>query len=312
MILETATEEAHINIALVKYWGKRVEADNTPLNDSLSITLPHPHLRTQTTVSKSTKDELILNGHPSPLNSRMLRVLEYVRKYTNDNTPLKIESRNFMPTGCGLASSASGYAALAKALSAYYNISDSEFICNVARLGSGSATRSVYPGLVQWHCEGNQVSHVNLSWPGLVCLVCIVDGTPKSTSSTKGMRRSCDTSLLLRSRILSLRPQESIDKLSLAFAAHNFASFAECVMQESNQLHAICLDTFPPLHYLTDTSFRIMDAIHQLNQFGVTAAYTFDAGPNAFVFCLQPDVEQVRLEIEQFTRGIHVVELFQS
>ena len=203
---------------------------------------------------------------------------------------MRIESRNTVPTASGLASSASGIAALAFALIKLYKLEEfysMSTLSSIARLGSGSACRSLFAGLVHWH--GEEAEGVGF-WKGLNGFVVVICGDRKKISSTMGMQRTMKTSSLFQHRIKTVVP-ERIESMLQAIKNLNFPVFAELAMKDSNNFHACCLDTFPPISYLNSESMRIVAAVHEFNeQMGRTAVgYTFDAGPNAVIFGIDSD-----------------------
>lgn len=229
-ILTEITAEAPINIAIIKYWGKQDSEQNIPLNDSISLTLSSDCMKSNTTVKFNdslVEDRLILNGIKYPINKRVERVLKFVRhvkktqeKDDKKKTLLKsqewildckveIISRNNFPTAAGLASSASGYAALGKALHYLYfgqfesssskivkgNKKHNQFISHIARIGSGSACRSVDGGFVKWLQNNGKNSHAiqlqNESyWADLRVIICVASHHRKKVSSAEGQQRS--------------------------------------------------------------------------------------------------------------------------
>jgi diphosphomevalonate decarboxylase len=119
-------------------------------------------------------------------------------------------------------------------------------------------------------------------------MICIVSDKKKETSSSAGMQTSVATSELMKTRIDDVVPRR-IETIKTAILNRDFEKFAEITMRESNQFHAICMDTFPPISYLTDVSRRIIHLVHVFNECGVKLAYTFDAGPNAVVYSIYPE-----------------------
>ncbi|XP_066922255.1 diphosphomevalonate decarboxylase-like [Clytia hemisphaerica] len=308
---------APINIAVIKYWGKSDESLNIPLNSSLSITLATEDLCTETQVSFDDSlgsDELWLNGKQEDitLNKRIIRVLKEVRKIffeQNNNKsfekdisklPIKISSVNNFPTAAGLASSASGYACLAKCLGKLFDLRIK--LSYLARLGSGSASRSIDGGFVKW-MKGNclkgtdSVAHqiaTENHWEDLKCVILVVSNKQKSVPSTQGMRNSVETSELLKLRVQNI-VEPRLAAMEQAIKDKNFENFAALTMKDSNQLHAICQDTYPPITppYLNATSHKIIKLITDYNKNGIKAAYTFDAGANAFLFTLKESLHEL-------------------
>jgi len=314
-----ATVSAPTNIACIKYWGKASTALNTPINSSISITLSQCDLRAVTTASASTsftKDRLWLNGAEEDISgSRRFRACldgvralasnkidsetgeTVVRKEEWSSMHVHVSSFNTFPTAAGLASSAAGYAALVSAL---VNLFDAKEryegeLSAIARQGSGSACRSMHGGFVAWRmgqkADGSdsiadQVADENY-WPNIRVLILVVSDKKKGTSSTAGMNTSVATSQLLSHRATKIVP-ESMKMIEEAFLARNFQKFGRITMEDSNQFHATCLDTFPPIFYMNDVSRIIIRVVHAYNDWSgeIRAAYTFDAGPNAVIYTL--------------------------
>lgn len=218
---------------------------------------------------------------------------------------LRVVSENNFPTAAGLASSAAGYSCLVYTLATLYGLQDEIELSALARMGSGSACRSIYGGFVQWQRgeadDGHDSTAVQLApathWPDLELLILVVNDAHKKTSSTSGMSRSVATSPLLQHRAAVVVPQR-IAEMRQAIAEKNFDTFAQLSMRDSNQFHAVCLDTFPPCVYLTDVSHAVINAVHSYNAAWTAvegceqtkAGYTFDAGPNACILILRENV----------------------
>ncbi|KAH9920126.1 GHMP kinase, partial [Fomitopsis serialis] len=253
MAVYQATASAPVNIACIKYWGKRDTKLILPTNSSLSVTLDQDHLRSTTT------------------SRRTLQLSTYA---------VHISSRNNFPTAAGLASSASGFAALVSSLAALYQLpaSPSE-LSLIARQGSGSACRSLFGGSIH-------------------ALICVVSDDKKGTSSTSGMQRTVETSALLQHRIKHVVPAR-MKAISEAILARDFDAFARITMQDSNQFHAVALDTDPPIFYMNDVSRAIIALVVEYNRVAVAAggklkaAYTYDAGPNAVIYAPKENLKEI-------------------
>ncbi|CAD5111318.1 DgyrCDS634 [Dimorphilus gyrociliatus] len=308
--MKTVTFTAPVNIAVVKYWGKRDDKLILPLNSSLSATLDQDVMCAKTTVacSKEFKESsLWLNGKREDINStRIQNVIKTIKKLALEKNPsneiiswnVEIRSCNNFPTAAGLASSAAGFACLVSALANLYEIEGD--LSEIARQGSGSACRSVLGGWVAWDKGTNskdsiarQIADEN-HWPDMRVLIIVVNAGHKSTTSTGGMARSVETSRLLELRAKEIVP-DMMRKMEKAILQKNFDEFAELTMRDSNQLHAICLDTYPPISYMNDTSRFIQYVVHSINDFHQTnkVAYTFDAGPNACLYLLEENAQLV-------------------
>lgn len=303
------TAKAPVNIAVIKYWGKADEALKIPINDSISGTLSIDEMCATTSIAISdnfNSDELWLNGSKQSMSngSNAKLLLEEIRMLSKLDSELlsykvHIVSYNNFPTAAGLASSAAGYACLAFVLGRAYGISDPTELSKLARRGSGSACRSLFGGFVQWHQgrdhESSKASQVvdDLHWPAMRVIICVINDAQKDVSSSEGMLRSVQTSQLLKYRSSTVVP-ERISKIKSAILDKDFERFASITMQDSNQFHAICLDTFPPLFYLNDTSRQVVRICSIINaHYGCNkVAYTFDAGPNACIYLLDDFVDQ--------------------
>ncbi|GAA5993283.1 hypothetical protein JCM10908_001411 [Rhodotorula pacifica] len=326
-----ATCTAPVNIAVVKYWGKRDTTLILPTNSSLSVTLSQDHLRSLTsakcitTAATTTGDRLWLNGEEEEIKEggRTHRCLAELRKMRKDfesrddslpklsTYPLHIASENNFPTAAGLASSASGLSALIATISTLYSLTPENGISvsdlsRIARQGSGSACRSMFGGYVAWEMGTRPDGHDSVAvevapashWPDLHALILVVSDKKKGTPSTAGMQRTVATSDLLQHRIDKVVPAR-MERISTAILARDFDQFAIETMADSNQFHAVCLDTVPPIFYLNDVSRAVIQLVSELNRAsveagkGYVAAYTYDAGPNAVLYVREKDVQHV-------------------
>ncbi|VDL75705.1 unnamed protein product [Nippostrongylus brasiliensis] len=165
----------------------------------------------------------------------------------------EVSSVTNFPVGAGLASSAAGFAAIAFAIGVLFKLPMEE-VSILARRGSGSACRSVFGGLVEWQA-GNDPSGLDsvavqrlpgTSWPELRCVIVVLDESEKEVGSSEGMRRTAASCEVLQYRASTVVPAR-IQRLLKAYETHNFDEFARIVMADSNQLHAVCMDSFPPL-----------------------------------------------------------------
>ncbi|KAJ3683138.1 hypothetical protein LUZ60_013365 [Juncus effusus] len=307
----TATGRSPTNIAVIKYWGKRDEELILPINDSISLTLDPLHLSATTTAAvspKFEKDRMWLNGKEMSLaTERYQKCLNEIRKraseFSDEKRGIKIKkedwqklhvhisSYNNFPTAAGLASSAAGFACLVFTLAKLMNVKeDLGEISSIARQGSGSACRSLYGGFVKWamgnNADGSDSCAIQLAdenhWTDLVIIIAVVSSKQKETSSTSGMRETVETSTLIEHRAKSVVP-ERIVKMQEAINKKDFEWFTKLACKDSNQFHAVCLDTSPPIFYMNDTSHRIINLVERWNRSEGTpqVAYTFDAGPNA-------------------------------
>jgi len=242
--------------------------------------------------------------------------MKRLRKEVEDRDPAEpklstfgvhIASFNNFPTAAGLASSASGFAALVSSLAQLYKLPVSPSkLSLIARQGSGSACRSLFGGFVAWE-QGTQPDGLDSlaiqvapqsHWPDIHALICVVSDDKKGTSSTSGMQRTVETSTLLQHRVTYVIPQRMKD-ISQAILDRDFDKFAGITMADSNQFHAVALDTEPPIFYMNDVSRAIIALIVEYNRVSVAkglgrkAAYTYDAGPNAVIYTLKENVKEI-------------------
>lgn len=316
---------APVNIAVIKYWGKRNEELILPINSSLSVTLHQDQLKTTTTVatSRSFQDDRIwLNGKEEDINHPRLQsclreIRRLARKRRNDGDPgldstalshkVHICSVNNFPTAAGLASSAAGFACLVYTLARVFGVEGE--LSGIARQGSGSACRSMYGGFVQWIMGQKDDGKDSLAqqvepethWPEFRILVLVASAERKHVGSTSGMQTSVQTSHLLKHRAESVVPGRMVEMIE-AVRRKDFATFAELTMKDSNQFHATCLDTYPPIFYLNSVSQQVISLVHRYNRhYGETrVTYTFDAGPNAVIFTLQQHVSEFVQVVQHF------------
>lgn len=315
-----ATYDAAPNIALVKYWGMRDERLGLPMNSSISVTLDR--LRTRTTVRFDralSADLLVLNGVGTggrPWEA-VHRFLTLVRRMAGTSLPAEVVTTNNFPTASGLASSASGFAALAGAAShaAGLRLSD-RALSRLARRGSGSASRSIFGGFVEWRAghrsDGDDCYAVPRfgpgHWTGLVDVVALVRDAPvKTMRSAVAMQRSVRTApgYARRQRVLPAR----IRAVRAALGRRDAARLFDLIMEECDDFRSVCETTRPSLQYLTPASRQILATVRGLNaDTGRTVAgYTHDAGAHVHIFTLQRDASRLRRrlsEVEGVTRVV--------
>lgn len=220
---------------------------------------------------------------------------------------MHIASYNNFPTAAGLASSASGFAALVASLAALYQLpTNPSQLSLIARQGSGSACRSLFGGFVAWEMgskpDGTDSYAIEVAprehWPDMHALICVVSDDKKGTSSTSGMQRTVETSELLQHRIKNVVPRR-MEEISRAIKERDFDSFAKITMADSNQFHAVALDTEPPIFYMNDVSRALIAIIVELNRVSVektghlAAAYTYDAGPNCVIYAPEANMKEI-------------------
>ncbi len=280
---------AHPNIALIKYWGKQTRAGNLPATPNLSITLDS--LATDTVVTEHHEDEVWLNQE-RVIDQKIIRFLEELRAEF-ELSPIKIETSNNFPTGAGLASSASGFAALICAINQHAELGlDADLMSDWARRGSASAARSLFGGYVAlvpplWRAQPiAPASH----WP-LKTVVAITNETRKLISSSEGMERS-----RLTSDFYTTWVRGAGDDFAGAFDAINnkdFDALAEIAELSCLKMHSVMLTSVPTLSYWNPATLACMDAVRELRQQGTPVFFTVDAGPQVKAVCEPQYAERV-------------------
>jgi diphosphomevalonate decarboxylase len=287
-----ATATAHANIALVKYWGKRDDALVLPQAASLSVALDK--LVTTTSVELGAPDDsLELDGKPaSPEQLARARALldaaEIRRK-------ARIVSRNGFPTGAGLASSASGFAALAAAACAADGQQRTqEELSALARRGSGSAARSVPGGWAVWEGESARQVFPHDHWDLRLCVAVCASG-PKAVGSRDGMRATRETSPYHVAWIEQCR--RDLPRALHLVAARDLPGLGALSELNALRMHADALAADPPLLYWQPATVACLLALRALREEGIQAWGTIDAGPHVVVLCAPADAAKVEVRL---------------
>ncbi|WP_022917326.1 diphosphomevalonate decarboxylase [Ruania albidiflava] len=292
-----ATARAFPNLALVKYWGKRDEDLILPVAGSLSLTLDA--FPTTTTVRLDPgrdQDTFELNGAAATGTAaqRVTAFLDLVRERAGATTRASVRSVNEAPTGAGLASSASGFAALATAAAAAYGLDlDTSALSRLARRGSGSAARSVIGNVAIWHAgTDDETSFAEpVPAPDLAMVVATVDCAAKAISSREAMRRTASSSPYFVAWITST--ETTLTEMVAACRAGDFTRIGQITEAHALRMHGLIASTEPPIRYLQPRSIEVMDAVVALREEGVEAYSTADAGPNVAVLVRPEQAEAV-------------------
>ncbi len=299
--MSAATAIASPNIAFIKYWGNRDHALRLPSNGSISMNLDGLTTVTEVTFDPSLDvDVLVLNGsqQTGPAYERVSEHLGRVRALAGIRAHARVESSNNFPTGTGIASSASGFAALtlAAAAAAGLELDESE-LSRLARTGSGSACRSIPGGFVEWLAgEDDSDSYAfSLAPPehwDLIDCIAIVSQEHKPTGSSEG-HILADSSPLHAARLAQV--PSHLDRCRRAILEKDFGALAEIIELDSNMMHAVIMTSTPPLIYWQPATLTIMQEVQSWRRQGTPACYTIDAGPNVHVICQAEAAEQVEV-----------------
>lgn len=306
----TVTAIAHPNIALVKYWGKRDIPLNLPAVPSLSLTLGP--WRTRTSVTWGTdRDEVVLDGRAAS-EAEARRALRFVDHIDPVRPPCRIETDNDFPTGAGLASSASGFAALALAATmASGHPSDSSHLSRIARIGSGSACRSLWGGFVRWDrgerddgLDSHGVPVETEPWD-LRMVVAIIDEGKKAVGSTAGMERSRATSPLWSAWLADA--DRNVAEAEAAVRARDLQRLGEVMERSTFAMHATMQTSTPPLLYWQPGTVAALREVFALRQAGIGAWATMDAGPQVKVLCETSVADRVSDALQRVARRVVVL-----
>jgi diphosphomevalonate decarboxylase len=299
------TVEVPANIAFVKYWGARDLERAIPVNASISMTLSRCVSRsTVEALADGAPDEVWLAADDGSLSlagesfSRRVHAhLETLRQQLGSHAGFRVGTRNSFPAAAGLASSASGFAALALAVArALGREPDRPELSRLARLsGSGSAARSVFGGYVEWPEEGSDgdgpaVPLAPSEHWDLRDVIAIVETGAKEVSSLEGHRRAPSSPYF--DRRLALLPAR-LDTVRRAIAACDLATLGPVLEEEAIDLHLIAMSSRPPVFYWNPGSVAVLGAVRDLRRDGIAAFSTMDAGANVHVICEAADEPRV-------------------
>ncbi len=305
-----AVATAPANIAFVKYWGARDLGRALPLNPSISMTLAACVSRTAVEVLPGTGDDEVWwaagvaavadPGAPrhapaAPFAARVRRQLDNLRRRAGSAARLRVVTANSFPAAAGIASSASGFAALTVAAAAALGLDPSpgELSSLARESGSGSAARSVLGGYVEWPdpagADPDDPRAVQLAPPehwALRDVVAVVAAGPKEVSSLEGHRRAPGSPHFARR--LELLPGR-LERVRAALRDRDLAALGTVVEEEAVELHLVAMSSRPPIFYWAPASLAVLAAVRELRAAGVGAWASFDAGANAHVLCEPAD-----------------------
>ncbi|MGJ8514137.1 Homoserine kinase [Carnimonas sp. R-84981] len=282
-----ARAKAHTNIALSKYWGKRDNDLILPMNGSLSLTLDAFHTTTEVRfVEERGIDTVVLNDQPLDASAaaKVSRFLDRVRELKGVDWRAEVRSYNEVPTGAGLASSASAFAALAAAASQALGLELSERELSIlARKGSGSASRSIFGGFALWQAGHDDQS--SYAYPlqsplhdDIAMLVVVINAAHKPVSSREGMRRTVETSPYYPAWVDDA--EQRLGEMKQAVVEGDFTRMGELAEMSAMRMHASMLAAEPPFCYWESGSLQAMQTVRELRAQGHQCYFTMDAGPN--------------------------------
>ncbi|MCC6625739.1 MAG: diphosphomevalonate decarboxylase [Deltaproteobacteria bacterium] len=288
---------ANVNIALVKYWGKaqlkRPEDVNLPAVPSLSLTLDGLFTLTRARFAPELEaDRIVLDGAPllGEERARAVALLDALRRTHGVVSPFEVVSDNHVPTAAGLASSASGMAALAAAAGRLVGLDptadeDARALSALARVGSGSAARSVFGGWVVWDgpCARPLAPADHLP---IAVVIAVVARGRKPIGSRDAMNHTAETSPYHGAWVA--QAHATFDEAVDAVRRRDFDAIMHAMERSTWRMHAAAMAADPPVFYWQPASVAVLREVERMRADGIACGATLDAGPNVKVFC-RPD-----------------------
>lgn len=301
--MSRAVARSHPNMALVKYWGKQDERLILPAAGSLSLTIDaFPTTTEVQLLPDAASDTFSLNGAPgsSGQTARVAALLDIVREMAGSNVHASVSSISEVPTDAGLASSAAGFAALATAAAAAYGLElSTRDLSRLARRGSGSATRSIIPGLAVWHAGSDEESFAEpVQGPDMRMIFVTLSRGTKPVSSREAMRICMLTSPYYSAWVDSTK--WTLEGALEACRDNDFTRLGRITEVHANRMHALIQSTDPSIRYLSQRSYEVFDAVQQLRSEGIECYATADAGPNVVVLAKPEQAEAIAGALQQY------------
>ncbi len=311
--MTSATAVAGTNIALVKYWGKRDEVLNLPATGSLSLTLDRLGTRTRVAFDggDGAHDRVTLDGGPASekVAARVTTFLDRVRARAGIAARATVVTDNSVPTASGLASSASGFAALALAATGAAGLALAPTELSVlARLGSGSAARSIFGGFVEMargtHADGSDAAarplDAGAGW-NVRLVVAITAAGEKALGSTAAMRRTAETSPYYEAWVRGV--DGDLAAARAAIAGRDLTALGNVAERSAMRMHASAMAADPPILYWNPATIAAMARVRALRAEGASAFFTIDAGPHVKVLCDAREAEPIAAALAE-TPGV--------
>jgi diphosphomevalonate decarboxylase len=288
------------NIALCKYWGKRDNQLNLPVTNSLSIGLNNKGAKTTISVIEGPEDCVIVNKQAVPQDAHFAQALKvYLDLFrAGPDTHFRIETEVNIPIAAGLASSACGFAAVIRALNNLYNWELEDTMLSVlARLGSGSASRSLWHGFVEWQrgeCAEGLDSHgvpLATKWPEFRIGLVILESAQKKQSSRHAMENTVRTSPFYKAwpSVVS----EDLGIAKRAILDHDFRTLGAVSEANALAMHALMLTARPSIMYTTEQTLKFQNQVWTARDAGLSLYFTQDAGPNLKLLFLEKELDAV-------------------
>ncbi len=314
MIELSAKAVSHPNIAFIKYWGNRDSSLRIPVNGSISMNMAELETITTVTFTPSlSADQLTLNGKKADPGQvqRVTDFLDIIRKMAGFNFFADVVSTNNFPTGAGIASSAAAFSALALAGSKAAGLElDEKTLTRLARRGSGSASRSIPDGFVEWlpgstDEDSYSISLASASSWDLRDVIAVVAADEKKTGSSEG-HGLAGTSPFQTTRVADAPRRLSICRE--AIISHDFDKLSAVMELDSDMMHAVMMTSTPALFYWEPASLRIIKSVPMWRNQGIPCAYTIDAGPNVHILCPASSKDDISSRLSNMDGVVTVLE----
>lgn len=285
------TARSCANIAFIKYWGRKNHALRLPLNASISMNLDNATTTTTVVFDAALHtDSVQIQGKDAAPDAaaRVSKHLDRVRELAGITTHARVASHNSFPMGAGIASSASAFAALTVAAARAAGLDlDEHALTILARLGSGSACRSIPAGFVEWHtADTSDESYAEQIAPpeywDLRDLIAIVQTEHKKVGSTKG-HELVDPSPFAAVRLAEA--ERALPLVRTALLKRDFATFGLATEDEAIRMHVVAMTAQPSVLYWSPETVRIIHAVREWRADGFPVYFTIDAGANVHVLC---------------------------
>jgi diphosphomevalonate decarboxylase len=303
------TARAHANIALVKYWGKRDAARNLPAAGSLSLTLAALTTITSVRFDDALAADAIAFGGASE-RARIVEFLDLVRARAGIATRAEVASENRFPTASGLASSASGFAALALAATRAAGLAlDPRELSRLARQGSGSAARSIFGGLVRMRAEDDDAwaepIEAGAFAARLRMVIAIVGGGAAKAHGSRDAMEHCAETSPLYAGWLAVVPRD-LAAAEAAIARGDLEALGELAEANALAMHATAIASRPAIVYWQPTTLALLDAVRALRASGAPAWATMDAGPHVKVLTDVAHAERVASALREVVADVSI------
>lgn len=294
---------AYVNFALIKYWGKKDDQLRLPNQASLSFTVDKLYTETSVEFNSNLKeDNVTINGvmNDPKMSKRVIKHLNYIRGLYNEPRFAYVNSINYVPTAAGLASSASSFVALTAAA-----IDDLEVkvtkdeLSRISRIGSGSASRSIYGDFVVWNTGNDKESigtKLDVKWPEFRIIVCLVSRDIKKHSSSKTMDLSVKNVEKYSKWVKESK--EDLDNMLIALYNKDIDSVGLIAENNSNHMHDLIEST--GIKYKNEDSYTLINRIEDMRKSGIKAYYTMDAGPNVKIITVADQVDLILNNIRDY------------